>query len=149
MKKRCSSASSSLHSASEKVGKLKPWKDISGEKIPIGAPDVLEFPRGIRVVNDAKIREQLYYAVTNQSELIGSITYIDEKVNMPGLYGPLKDLFDSSLKELLVELKSHQEMISVLTGWAAQAGLYHQHSSGATMPLNDPSTVSAGSTSNN
>ena len=44
-----------------------------------GACAVLGFRMGVRVVNDAKITEQLFYAVTNQAELIGSITYIDER----------------------------------------------------------------------
>ena len=88
------------------------------------APAVLEFRRGVRVVNDAKIREQLFYAVTNAAELIGSITYLDEKMNTSGLSGPLRDLFEGPLSELLSELKNHQEMISVLTEWGAKAGLH-------------------------
>ena len=79
---------------------------------------------GVRVVNDAKIREQLFYAVNNQAELIGSITYIDEKMSTSGLSDPLRDLFEGPLSELLSKLKNHHEMISVLTEWAAQAGLH-------------------------
>jgi hypothetical protein len=92
--------------------------------VSAGAPAILEFGGGVFVVNDAKLREQLFYAVTHQAELIGSITYIDEKMRTGGLSGPLQDLFESPLSELLAELKSHQEMISVLTEWAAQAGLH-------------------------
>jgi hypothetical protein len=85
---------------------------------------VLGFRMGVRVVNDAKIREQLFYAVRNQAELIGSITYIDEKMSTSGLSGPLRDLFEGPLSELLSELKTHHEIISVLTQWAAQADLH-------------------------
>ena len=44
-----------------------------------GACAVLGFQKGVRVVNDAKITEQFFYVVTYQAELIGSITYIDER----------------------------------------------------------------------
>ena len=78
---------------------------------------------GIRVVTDAKIREQLRYAWNNMTQLIGSIAYIDGKINTAGLSGPLKDLFEGPLSDLLTELKSHHEIIIVLTSWAAQEGL--------------------------
>ena len=61
---------------------------------------------------------------SHQAELIGSITYIDEKMSTSGLSDPLRDLFEGPLSELLSELKNHHEMISVLTEWAAQAGLH-------------------------
>ena len=85
---------------------------------------VLRFQMGIRVVNDAKIREQLHYAVRNRAELIGSIAYIDSKLSTSGLSGPLKDLFEGPLSDLLTELKNHHEIIFVLTAWAAQEGLH-------------------------
>ena len=85
---------------------------------------VLGFQMGVRVVNDAKFREQLFYAVTNRAELIDSITYRDEQMSTSGLSGPLRDLFEGSLSELLSEFENHHEMISVLTQWAAQASLH-------------------------
>ena len=85
---------------------------------------VLGFEIGIRLANDAKIREQLFYAVTNQAELIDSITNIDEHMSTSGLSGPWKDLFEGPLSQLLSKYKNHQEMISVLTQLAAQASLH-------------------------
>ena len=84
---------------------------------------VLGFRVAARVVNDAKIREQLCYAVNNQAECIGCITWFDEKMNTSGLPPPVRDLFEGPLSEMLSELKNHHEIIYVLTEWAAQAGL--------------------------
>ena len=79
--------------------------------------------RGIQVVNDDKIRDQLNYAWHNMTELIGAISYIDGKMRTEGLAGPLKDLFEGPLSDLLTELKDQQQICFVLTTWAAEAGL--------------------------
>ena len=117
-------------SSADSSGGLHPAVDLGASphqapdyRVLADAPAFLQLPGGRRVVNDAKLREQLLHAVNNQSELIGSILYLDERVNTPGLSGPLRDLLDGPLAQLLADLKTHQEMISVLTGWAAQAGL--------------------------
>ena len=79
--------------------------------------------RGIPLVVDDKIREQLCYAWKNMSELIGAISYIDGKMRTAGLAGPLKDLFEGPLSELLTALKDQQQISFVLTTWAAEEGL--------------------------
>ena len=85
------------------------------------------FRMAIRIVNDDKLKDQLKYAWNNMSKLIGAITYIDGIVNTAGLSGPLKDIFEGPLSLLLTELKSHHEIIMVLTTWAAHEGLPYVH----------------------
>ena len=85
---------------------------------------ILGFEIGIRLANDAKIREQLLNAVNNQPELNDSITNIDEHMSTSNLSGPWKDLFEGPLSQLLSKFKNHQEMISMLTEWAEQTSLH-------------------------